>query len=64
MESVSCFTATAKQKVIADIRDYFKEKLSIEPELSRSNAMRTNLHYKVFEKENEEEKVPEGKGFN
>ena len=27
---VSCFTATAKQKVIEDIRDYFKEKLSLE----------------------------------
>jgi ATP-dependent DNA helicase RecQ len=53
---VSCFTATAKQKVIADIRDYFKEKLSIDLELFTSNAMRTNLHYKVFEKGNEEEK--------
>src|SRR5690606_13200827 len=27
---VSCFTATAKQKVIEDIREYFREKLSIE----------------------------------
>jgi ATP-dependent DNA helicase RecQ len=53
---VSCFTATAKQKVIADIRDYFREKLSIELELFTSNASRTNLHYKVYEKEGEEEK--------
>jgi len=53
---VSCFTATAKQKVIADIRDYFKEKLSINLELFTSKASRTNLHYKVFEKRNEEEK--------
>ena len=29
----SCFTATAKQKVIEDIRNYFKEKLSIDMEL-------------------------------
>src|SRR5205814_2372324 len=27
---VSCFTATAKQKVIEDIRDYFKQKLSLD----------------------------------
>ncbi len=53
---VSCFTATAKQKVIEDIRDYFKEKLSLELELFTSKASRTNLQYKVFEKGNEEEK--------
>jgi ATP-dependent DNA helicase RecQ len=53
---VSCYTATAKQRVIADIRDYFKEKLSIDLELFTSKASRTNLHYKVFEKGNEEEK--------
>lgn len=53
---VSCFTATAKQKVIEDIRDYFKDKLSLDLELFTSKASRTNLHYKVFEKEGEEEK--------
>lgn len=53
---VSCFTATAKQKVIEDIRDYFREKLSIELELFTSKASRTNLQYRVFEKQNEEEK--------
>ncbi|HSD06302.1 RecQ family ATP-dependent DNA helicase [Flavobacterium sp.] len=53
---VSCFTATAKQKVIEDIRDYFKEKLSLHLELFTSKASRTNLQYKVFEKDNEEEK--------
>jgi ATP-dependent DNA helicase RecQ len=53
---VSCFTATAKQKVIEDIRAYFKEKLSLELELFTSKASRTNLHYNVFEKDNEEEK--------
>ncbi len=53
---VSCFTATAKQKVIEDICSYFKEKLSIKLELFTSKASRTNLQYKVFEKGDEEEK--------
>jgi len=53
---VSCFTATAKQKVIEDIRDYFREKLSLNLELFTSKTTRTNLQYKVFEKGNEEEK--------
>lgn len=53
---VSCFTATAKQKVIEDIRDYFREKLSLNLDLFTSKASRTNLQYKVFEKGDEEEK--------
>lgn len=53
---VSCFTATAKQKVIEDIRDYFREKLSLDLEVFTSKASRANLRYKVFEKQNEEEK--------
>jgi ATP-dependent DNA helicase RecQ len=53
---VSCFTATAKQKVIEDIRSYFLEKLSLELDLFTSKASRTNLQYKVFEKRDEEEK--------
>ncbi|MDE0472909.1 MAG: RecQ family ATP-dependent DNA helicase [Ekhidna sp.] len=53
---VSCFTATAKQKVIKDIRNYFRAKLSLELELFTSKASRTNLHYQVFEKGEEEEK--------
>lgn len=53
---VSCFTATAKPKVIEDIVDYFREKLSLNLEVLRSKASRTNLHYKVFEKESDEEK--------
>lgn len=53
---VSCFTATAKQKVIEDIREYFKGKLSLDLELFTSGASRTNLHYQVLRKENEEEK--------
>lgn len=53
---VSCFTATAKQKVIEDIIAYFKDKLSIELELFTSKVSRTNLTYKVFENNDEEEK--------
>ena len=43
---VSCFTATAKQKVIEDIWDYFADKLSIDLEIFSSNATRSNLHYR------------------
>ncbi|MFM2387546.1 MAG: hypothetical protein RL660_2303 [Bacteroidota bacterium] len=53
---VSCFTATAKQKVIEDICAYFKEKLGIKLEIFPSKATRTNLQYRVFEKGNDEEK--------
>lgn len=53
---VSCFTATAKQKVIEDICVYFKEKLGIRLEIFPSKATRTNLQYKVFEKGDDEEK--------
>lgn len=53
---VSCFTATAKQKVVQDICDYFKEKLSLDLEIYTSKASRTNLQYKVFQKGDEEEK--------
>jgi ATP-dependent DNA helicase RecQ len=53
---VSCFTATAKPKVIEDIRDYFNTKLRIDLTLFTSKVSRTNLHYTVFEKNGEEEK--------
>lgn len=53
---VSCFTATAKQKVITDIYDYFKEKLGISLKLFTTTAERQNLQYRVELKENEEEK--------
>ena len=53
---VSCFTATAKQKVISDIKDYFQEKLDIELELFATNASRTNLRYEVLYRETDEEK--------
>ena len=53
---VSCFTATAKPKVISDIKEYFKNKLDIELELFATNASRTNLRYEVLYKETDEEK--------
>lgn len=53
---VSCFTATAKQRVIEDILSYFKEKLSLDLVLFRSGAQRTNLKYYVFTKTSAEDK--------
>ena len=53
---VSCFTATAKQKVISDIRDYFQSKLGVELELFTSAASRENLRYVVLHQETEGEK--------
>jgi ATP-dependent DNA helicase RecQ len=53
---VSCFTATAKPRVIEDIKSYFKEKLSLELELHSSQVGRTNLKYTVLSNEKEEDK--------
>lgn len=53
---VSCFTATAKQKVISDICDYFKRKLDVNLELFASTATRENLHYTVLHQDTDEEK--------
>ena len=53
---VSCFTATAKQKVITDICDYFRTKLDLSLELFTSTADRENLHYTVLFKETDDEK--------
>lgn len=53
---VSCFTATAKQKVIEDIQEYFRQNLSLELQLFTSKASRTNLQYEVYQKDSEEDK--------
>lgn len=53
---VSCFTATAKKKVISDICDYFKRKLDLDLEIFASSASRENLQYTVLYKETDEEK--------
>jgi len=60
---VSCFTATAKQNVIEDIRAYFREKLDIELELFTSRSSRTNLQYRVFKKSSDEEKYQALRGL-
>ena len=53
---VSCFTATAKQKVIQDICDYFKHWLDIDLQIFASSASRTNLRYSVIHVETDNEK--------
>ena len=53
---VSCFTATAKQKVVQDICDYFRQMLHVELELFASTASRTNLRYSVIHTETENDK--------
>ena len=53
---VSCFTATAKQKVIQDICDYFKQTLYLNLDIYASTATRTNLHYSVIHADTDEDK--------
>ena len=53
---VSCFTATAKQKVIQDIRDYFRTTLGLHLELFASSATRTNLRYSVIHADTPDDK--------
>lgn len=53
---VSCFTATAKQKVVQDICDYFKRMLGLDLQIFATAASRTNLSYSVLHVETDEEK--------
>ena len=53
---VSCFTATARQKVISDIREYFRTTCGIELELFTTSAERSNLRYEVLYRESDEDK--------
>ncbi|MCQ2121624.1 MAG: RecQ family ATP-dependent DNA helicase [Fibrobacter sp.] len=53
---VSCFTATAKQKVVQDICDYFKKKLDLDLKIFATRATRANLTYHVIYQEDEEQK--------
>jgi ATP-dependent DNA helicase RecQ len=53
---VSCFTATAKQKVIQDICDYFKQSLNLDLKLFASTASRTNLRYSVIHADTDNDK--------
>lgn len=53
---VSCFTATAKQKVVTDICDYFKQKLNLDLEVFSTTSARKNLQYVVQHVETDDEK--------
>ena len=54
--AVSCFTATAKPKVIQDIQDYFARKLNLRLTIFATEMERENLHYTVLFRETEQEK--------
>jgi len=54
--AISCFTATAKQKVISDICDYFRTKLGLELKVYAANAERKNLRYSVLHADTPDEK--------
>lgn len=57
---VSCFTATARKQVIADIRNYFTEKLGVLLEVIASDKIsRNNLHYKVINTDDKKHKYKE-----
>jgi ATP-dependent DNA helicase RecQ len=53
---VSCFTATAKPRVIKDIKNYFKEKLGIGLDVFKTAPKRKNLSYGVYYASGPEEK--------
>lgn len=54
--AVSCFTATAKQKVISDICDYFRTKLGLELKVFAANSERQNLRYSVIHADTADDK--------
>ena len=53
---VSCFTATAKPKVISDICDYFHNKLGITLKVFAAKAERKNLRYSVIHADTNDDK--------
>lgn len=56
---VSCFTATAKPQVVADIKDYFRNKLGLDLHLFQAGTSRANLHYSVMERDSDDAKYAE-----
>ena len=54
--AVSCFTATAKPKVVSDICAYFRERLGLELKVFAASADRSNLHYTVIHADTPDEK--------
>lgn len=53
---VSCFTATAKPKVISDVCDYFRDRLGITLKRFTTDVARTNLRYTVLFRASDEDK--------
>lgn len=53
---VSCFTATAKPKVISDICDYFRDRLGLTLKRFTTDVARTNLRYTVLFRATDEDK--------
>ena len=53
---VSCFTATAKPAVVADIQGYFKKHLAINLVLYQTSSKRENLKYFVIKTEDDKDK--------
>lgn len=53
---VSCFTATAKPKVISDICDYFRDRLGMTLKRFTTDVARTNLRYTVLFRASDEDK--------
>lgn len=53
---VSCFTATAKPKVISNICDYFRDRLGITLKRFTTDVARTNLRYTVLFRTSDEDK--------
>lgn len=60
---ISCFTATAKQKVIQDICDYFKNTVDINLKIFASSATRTNLRYSVIHSDTDDDKYHKLRGL-
>lgn len=54
--SVSCFTATAKQEVIDEIKTYFKNHFNKDLKEFISSAKRDNLHYEAYNVQDEKKK--------
>ncbi len=53
---VSCFTATARPQVIADIRDYFQRSMGLDMEIIVAKAQRENLTHHAIRVSDKEDK--------
>jgi|GEM_PF-1016374 ATP-dependent DNA helicase, recQ family len=57
--AVSCFTATAKQEVISEIKEYFKKELDLDLKEFIASPKRKNLKYEAIKINNDDEKDTE-----